>query len=290
MTLRAHMQQVLAGWPEGAPQGWRVALEDTVLNFGSRSLGTAHDGVARPAYPPLRAGNDGRYLFRAFHGINPDQVRVVVIGQDPYPERARATGRAFEDGASLALGIAESMKRLLQSALTAMDPGLHADQNGAGWNLIREQVEARLHDQAMMEHYFDGLTDQGVLFLNAAWTFTEIEWHPDAGERRRRRDRVQNAHRALWRPVMERVIDRLASRAGPPVFLLFGREAQKCFNSATRNLQEVPASICCDHPTARRGTYFDTENPLRQVNQALRPPNQALEACRDIQWWPQVVP
>lgn len=171
------------------------------------------------------------------------------------------------------------MKRLLQSALTAMDPELQADQDSAGWNLIREQVGGRLHDQAAMEHYFDGLTEQGVLFLNAAWTFTEIEWHPDAGERRRQRDRVQNAHRALWRPVTERVIDRLAARHGPPVFLLFGREAQRCFNSTTRNLQDIPVHTCCDHPTARRGTYFDAENPLRQVNQALGIP-------RAIDWWP----
>lgn len=93
----------------GASQVWRGTFEGTVLNFGSRSLGTAHDGVARPAYPPLRAGNDGRHLFRAFNGINPDQVRVVVIGQDPYPERARATGRAFE-------GMVQSILSALQRA------------------------------------------------------------------------------------------------------------------------------------------------------------------------------
>ena len=65
MTLRAHMQEVLAGWPDGAPQVWRAAFEGTVFSFDSRSLGTAHDGVARPAYPPLLVGNDERYLFRA---------------------------------------------------------------------------------------------------------------------------------------------------------------------------------------------------------------------------------
>ncbi len=279
MTLRDHMQEVLAGWPAGAPEPWQATFVGTALNFGSRSLEIPHNGVAHPAYPPLQAGNDERHLFRTFHRINPDQVRVVVIGQDPYPESPRATGRAFEDGAAHALGIAESLKRLLQSALTAMDPALQADQNRVGWNLIREQVEEHLHDQAAVEHYFDGLTEQRVLFLNAAWTFTEIEWHPDAGERKRRRDRVQNAHRALWRPVTERVIARLAVRNGPPVFLLFGREAQKCFSSATRNLQEVPASICCYHPTARREAYFEAENPLRQVNQALGIP-------RAIHWWP----
>lgn len=56
-----------------------------------------------------------------------------------------------------------------------MDPELQAAQDSAGWNLIRKQVRGRVHDQVAMEHYFDGLTVQGVLFLNAAWTFTEIE-------------------------------------------------------------------------------------------------------------------
>ena len=39
------------------------------------------------------------HVFRAFDELEPDRVKAVVIGQDPYPHVTRATGRAFEDKA-----------------------------------------------------------------------------------------------------------------------------------------------------------------------------------------------
>lgn len=278
MTLRAHMVASLAGWPAGAPAAWQATFEDTALNFRSRSLGAIHDGAARPAYPRLLAGDDGRHLFRAFRGIAPDRVRVVVIGQDPYPDRVRATGRAFEDGAAHVVGMAESLKRLLQSAFTAMDLEPQADQNPAGWTLIQARVEAHLPDQAAMERYFDGLAGQGVLFLNAAWTFTEVEPHPASAERRRRLARAQRAHRALWRPVMLRLIEALRASDPPPVFLLLGAHAQGLLNEGD--------PVRHSHPTPRNpALYFNGENPLRRVNQAL-----AALGRDEILWWPPQEP
>ena len=93
-----------------------------------------------------------------------------------------------------------------------MSPALNADLEIGGWDRIQDQVEARLINQAAMTQYFDGLAGQGVLFMNAAWTFTEIEWLPDRRQRERRLGRVQRAHRALWRPMTRRVIQRLAER------------------------------------------------------------------------------
>lgn len=58
-----------------------------------------------------------------------------------------------------------------------MDLEPQADQNPAGWTLIHARIEAHLPDQAAMERYFDGLAGQGVLFLNAVWTYAEVEPH-----------------------------------------------------------------------------------------------------------------
>ena len=40
----------------------------------------------------------GAHIFHAFDRLEPDRVRVVVLGQDPYPCGAFSTGRAFEAG------------------------------------------------------------------------------------------------------------------------------------------------------------------------------------------------
>lgn len=46
--------------------------------------------------------NDGKILyspqdliFRAFNGINPEDVKVVIAGQDPYHEEGQANGLSF---------------------------------------------------------------------------------------------------------------------------------------------------------------------------------------------------
>ena len=41
---------------------------------------------------------NGAHMLRAFDGIRPEEVRCVLLGQDPYPCPAFSTGRAFEAG------------------------------------------------------------------------------------------------------------------------------------------------------------------------------------------------
>lgn len=275
------MRAELEGWADAIPDAWREAFGGALPNLDAPSLARVPNEEFRQSHPPLQAPDEDHQMFRAFRHIEPAQVRVFAIGQDPYPERDRATGRAFEDGAADLRSIASSLRRILQSGLTAMAPARRADRGIHGWGAIRAEVAAHLNDRAAMTQYFDGLAEQGVLFLNAAWTFTEIEHHPDREERKRRRARLQNAHRALWRPVTERVIGQLAAQNGGPVFLLFGGEALERFRLATRHLQEPPTSVFCAHPTARRAAYFDYQNPLRRVNRVRELRN--LEA---VQWWP----
>ena len=37
-------------------------------------------------------------IFNAFKGLKPEDVKVLIIGQDPYPEIGRADGLAFSFG------------------------------------------------------------------------------------------------------------------------------------------------------------------------------------------------
>lgn len=69
-------------------------------------------------------------LFRALHLTPPDTVRVVILGQDPYPTPGRATGLAF------AFPKAETPKDSLRNILKELDNdlGLHrAHGDLSGW-------------------------------------------------------------------------------------------------------------------------------------------------------------
>ena len=125
-------------------------------------------------------------IFRAFRQPL-DTVRVVILGQDPYPTHGHAVGLAFSTARDV---------RPIPRSLA---------------NIYRE-----LHDDlgiAPAEHGdLSRWVDQGVLLLNTSLTVRE----GDAG-----------SHRLWpWKNVTGAALRALAERGGPLVAVLWGREAQ----------------------------------------------------------------
>jgi uracil-DNA glycosylase len=125
-------------------------------------------------------------IFRAFRQPL-DTVRVVILGQDPYPTHGHAVGLAFSTARDV---------RPIPRSLA---------------NIYRE-----LHDDlgiAPAEHGdLSRWVDQGVLLLNTSLTVRE----GDAG-----------SHREWpWKNVTGAALRALAERGGPLVAVLWGREAQ----------------------------------------------------------------
>jgi uracil-DNA glycosylase len=127
------------------------------------------------------------HVLRAFSRPLAD-VRVLIVGQDPYPTRGHAVGLAFSVGPTTRL-----LPRSLQNiyAELATDVGVTPGPSGdlTGW------------------------ADQGVLLLNRVLTV---------------RDGVPGSHRGLgWQEVTQRAVEALVERGGPLVAVLWGREAQQ---------------------------------------------------------------
>src|SRR5262245_3341445 len=97
LALREAMQDILAGWRQDLDSAWRPVVEDCELGFAA-----IDPALALEAWEPVFPARRGRifpgaprkaHIFHAFDGIGPSDVRVVVLGQDPYPCPAFATGR-----------------------------------------------------------------------------------------------------------------------------------------------------------------------------------------------------
>jgi uracil-DNA glycosylase len=87
-------------------------------------------------------------IFRVFDEVPFDKVRVVLLGQDPYPKKALATGVAFEV------------------------PGCTPVYPASLSNLFRELVED-IHCRYPPYGGLDKWTKQGVLLLNTYYTCLE---------------------------------------------------------------------------------------------------------------------
>lgn len=165
------------------PPAWAAALAPVaaaVAAVEARVAAARAQGVpVAPAAPDV---------WRALELTPRDAVRVVLLGQDPYPTPGHADGLAF----SVRPGVA--VPRSLRNVFRELESDLGIAPP-AGGSLV---PWAR----------------QGVLLLNTALTVEEGAAGAHA--------------RWGWRPVTDAVIDAVSARAEPSVFLLWGRHAQDC--------------------------------------------------------------
>src|SRR5688572_1430941 len=96
ISLRQAARALLAGWKEDLPARWQTLLADVEPAFEQvrADLLLRDDEVIYPgrrASPPSGAPG-GAHIFKCLDRLAPEDVKAVVIGQDPYPRVGRATG------------------------------------------------------------------------------------------------------------------------------------------------------------------------------------------------------
>ncbi len=164
---------------------WRVALTPVLASEGFADLAAfleEEQASGAEVLPPPEQ------VFAAFNAVAPADVRVVILGQDPYPTPGHAHGLAFSyrgDG-SLPRSLANILREVAED-LGAAPPAGRGDLGA--W------------------------AEQGVLLLNTVLTVRAGE----AGSHRRKG----------WEALTEAVLAHLAARPEPLVFLLWGGDARK---------------------------------------------------------------
>lgn len=176
--LPAAFASLPAAWRDALP-GWTPELCAEVV----RQVREVSDGRAIAPDDP----------FRAFRFVAPQDVRAVILGQDPYPKAGQADGLAF----SCSRGTPPSLRKIFD-VLRADRPDFDVPSDG------------RLDAWAL----------QGVLLLNTALT-VEV----GAGK--------AGSHLSCgWQALTSQVVTWLSQRAEPPVFLLWGKPANRFFDAA----------------------------------------------------------
>jgi uracil-DNA glycosylase len=127
-------------------------------------------------------------VFAALEATPPDEVRAVILGQDPYPNRKHATGLAFS--------VPEDLDGALPRSLRRIRAELQSDR----------PVIVPAHGS------LEAWTRQGVLLLNT--TLTVDEGHSDS-------------HRqARWWTLTDAIIEAVVNQGRPVAFLLWGKHAK----------------------------------------------------------------
>lgn len=160
-------------------------------------------------YPP------GPLIFNALNSTPLNQVKVVIIGQDPYHGPNQAHGLCF-----------------------SVQPGVRTPPSLQN---IYKEIQSDLGHPIPAHGYLQSWADQGVLLLNAVLTVTQGQ----AGA---------HANRG-WETFTSRIIDILNSQCEHLVFMLWGSYAQKKGRQIDRNRHLVLNSVHPSPLSAYRGFF-----------------------------------
>jgi len=227
----------------------------------------------RKGLAPTGARSDS-HIFRALDGIRPDDVSVVVMGQDPYQKVGQATGRSFEQG-DLAdwLGhppVSPSLKRIIQSLAAFRSNDVAYSNGSAGWTKLLHDLNNSTIQVPGPLPLWDYWQSQGVLFINAILTFTRAD------------PAIQfDGHRRVWAPIVKAILGHLVRRQNKSlVFVAWGDKAKQALETsgaiqAARDAGTWDESVVLvqrPHPNARPTSdppFLRGTNAFAQINQAL---------------------
>ena len=138
------------------------------------------DSSEKTIYPPKQD------VFKAFRLCSPKDLKVVILGQDPYHDGS-ATGLAFSNPANK-LSMSPSLKQIWNACESATDTiAIDFDQTLESW------------------------AQQGVLLLNTALTVEKGR---------------PNSHADRWKKFTDFIIRYISANHQATIFLLWGRHAQ----------------------------------------------------------------
>lgn len=220
----------IASWLDDAPQ----AVIERTRELLAQVEEMRH---SETIYPPQED------ILNALAFTPTEQVRVVILGQDPYHEPNQAMGLSFS----------------VPSSQTKLPPSLR--------NIYKE-LSADLGCPIPSTGDLTPWAKQGVLLLNTTLTV---------------REHKANSHAKLgWQALTDYVIERCCRLSQPVVFLTWGRFAQRMVQDklAATGADETTGKFCLasTHPSplsANRASAelpaFMGSRPFSQANHLLKP-------------------
>ena len=176
-------------------ESWKTPLAETFASpkmAALRSFLVAEREAGKRIFPP------GSQWFRALDLTPMDQVRVVILGQDPYHGPGQAHGLCF-----------------------SVPPGVRTPPSLVN---IYKELKSDLGIAPAAHGFLESWATQGVLMLNAVLTVEMAQANAHQGKG--------------WEGFTDAIIQLVNAKTEPVVFLLWGAYAQKkaAFVDASRHL------------------------------------------------------
>lgn len=198
------------------PEAWQFVLESEKQQKNFFQL----DEFVNEAYSNSRCFPPKEYIFSAFDYCKPEDVKVVILGQDPYHGFGQANGLAFS--------VYDGVK---------FPPSLI--------NIFKE-IEADLDLPLPISGNLERWAEQGVLLLNATLTVEESK----AGSHQKKG----------WEIFTDEVIKKLSENYNSIVFMLWGSFARNKVKFIDAEKHLILESGHPSPLSANRGHWFENKH------------------------------
>jgi uracil-DNA glycosylase len=188
-TDRPSIPDALAKQADALPADWKALLAPCFATPGWSALQDFVDGeraAGKPVFP--------LQVFHALHLTPAEQVKVVILGQDPYHGTGTVDGRTVPQAHGLAFSVPHGV---------SVPPSLR--------NIYKE-IAASVGGPVPSTGNLEAWARQGVLLLNTVLTVEQGE-------------AASHAKRG-WEQVTDCALSRLAAQRDGLVFMLWGSHAQ----------------------------------------------------------------
>ncbi|MGB1011147.1 MAG: uracil-DNA glycosylase [Thiolinea sp.] len=199
--------------PKSLSPGWQAALSAEFSKPYMQELQaflTSEEAAEKQILPPAEQ------RFNALQSTEPDNVKVVILGQDPYPTPGHAHGLSF-----------------------SVQPGVKPLPRSLG--NINKELLSDLGIDNSHTGCLQPWAQQGVLLLN---TVLSVE-AGNAGSHQKRG----------WEHFTDTIIRYISEQAKPCVFILWGKQAQNKTALIDHTRHEIIASAHPSPLSARRGFF-----------------------------------
>jgi uracil-DNA glycosylase len=208
------------------PSGWAVKLRSFIYSSDFDNIITQ---LARLSMDGKRFTPTLKQMFRAFEECPVNELKVVIVGQDPYPQIGVADGVAFSCGNTMELQPSLSyMLDEINRTVYKGHPG-SLDVDLTRWS------------------------NQGILLLNTALTTTVGK----IGQ-----------HYALWKPFMAYLFDYLTWNESGIVYVYMGKQAKEWSEAVNDNNYKFFVTHPASAAYANQARW-DSDNVFVKVNEVV---------------------
>ena len=213
-----------------------ITLNNNLKAAGEKLINNHQDAI-EPQMP---------LIFNALKKVKVEDIKVVILGQDPTPQEGKAKGVAF------LVDNPRTVPAVLNMLLEVAFEGFAVD-------LDRANVEEWL--------------EKGVLLLNTAFTVPHKDKDKDKNKNKQQGKGKEKDHLDMWRPFTEVLITYIKDNAPPSAWLLWGEKAKE-FGKFINSKEHL--IVTGRHPSTMGGTtgegntffggnYFNIANQFLKI-------------------------